>query len=314
MHYERRYSITPYNAELHEKMEELGMKCEFIENRRGHKVSLYVDVDESHPNASSAIDLLPSPEPSEQKTEAELMDEMDDLLTWDIRTAVSPAEYVIMVCSPVYTKDEYKNAKWLRISSLTSKGKLVENREFFSKTCQYAITPKGIPLYSHLRQNAPVELERPFKWGNTQFFCYILFSSALFCDNRAKAILENSDLRGIEYEPVYHGKNGEALTNVFQISAQSKVPEGAFVPVRDMHIETCPLCGHKKLLLQQDGHFPEYRGREELFPTDTDICWTSAFDWEHDFFISQKMYQFLKAKKMLRGLWLEPLFPLEENL
>lgn len=305
MNYIRHYGVSPYSTELKQILEEkYGIKCTVLHNYYLNRdVRLIFDLDESNPRFQEILRFIPDITPDEELNAV--------VHTPEIETPVTTALFF-----PSYTEEERQNTKWLQIRPMTTKVDPVNDERLCKVTCIFGRNRFNVDLGRHKEQANPYEIKRPVKWGNSQFFSAALIgASSLFCDDRAKIIMDNAKLRGLRYGPVLKWKAGTIIPNIHQILPDHVIPDGAFVPIRDMVDYRCDMCGMQ--MLRVTGPCSLYGIRDCCMDPEIDFYQTlplflgkqrdePVFAIPH-YIISQRAYQVLRENKMCRGVEFTPL-------
>lgn len=303
MHYIRHYSIYPCDHILRKQLETYGVACTVLNNPSTKQDTyLIFDLDESDPTFEELLKLIPDITP-------------DDVLNEIVRRK-DPAPVTTALFFPSYTEEERQNTKWLQIRPMTTKVDPVNDERLCKVTCIFGRNRFNVDLGRHKEQANPYEIKRPVKWGNSQFFSAALIgASSLFCDDRAKIIMDNAKLRGLRYGPVLKWKAGTIIPNIHQILPDHVIPDGAFVPIRDMVDYRCDMCGMQ--MLRVTGPCSLYGIRDCCMDPEIDFYQTlplflgkqrdePVFAIPH-YIISQRAYQVLRENKMCRGVEFTPL-------
>ena len=216
---------------------------------------------------------------------------------------------------PQYTEEERRQGKLLEIRCITAKLDPANYEDVYRETCVFDRSHIGTDMGHHKIQANPLEIRRMFKWGNSHFFSGSITTGGLFCDDRAVSIMECAGLKGLQYGPVLKWKTNVPVSNVHQILPSNTIPDGAFIPIRDVEPYTCEICGMQ--MLRISGKKPLYGIRDELLNCDIDFCRTlplfldcSAERYSGGrthYIISQRAYRVLKENKMCRGVEFTPL-------
>ena len=201
------------------------------------------------------------------------------------------------------------------IRCVTSKIDPTNDGDAEEVTCVFDRSRTGIDIGHHRLQARPLEIRRTFKWGNSQFFSGSITTGGLFCDDRAVSLMEHACLRGIQYGPVLKWQTGTPIPNLHQVIPDHVIPNGAFVPIRDMEPYTCELCGMQ--MLRISGQKFLYGIRSTLLAPEIDFYKTLPLFLDYSAkrysggrehcIISQRAYQVLKKNKMCRGMEFTPL-------
>lgn len=300
MHYIRHYMIRPCDYDLWQKLEGYGVSCFGLPSNAENSsyLAMGFQLDESIPKFIEIEPFLPEATP-------------DEYWTADKSNIYTGDRYTSIRYTPCFSESERQAARWLQMRVISLKLKPINDKTLFRKLCVYKKNMHGIDIGHHCVQAEPVTVGRAIKWGNSQFFSGAYFSGGVFCNNRAKGILENSALRGFQFGAVLN-KQKVSLPETFQIHSDCIAPDEAFVPVHDMNVERCPLCGKQMLYLS--GSKPQYGVRSDVLDEGIDLYETlpifGSYTPDHcskRLIISQRAYQFLRQQKMARALEFVPL-------
>ncbi len=216
---------------------------------------------------------------------------------------------------PKYEEKERTGVKWIEISGITTKIDPANDKDMSSVTCIFDRTNTGAYIGHHRIQSSPIQVRRTLKWGNSQFFSGAITTEGLFCDDRAVSIMEHAGLKGLQYGPVLKWRTGVPVPNVHQILPNHVVPNGAFVPLRDMESYTCEMCGMQ--MLRISGKRFLYGIRDNMLDPGIDFYKTLPLFLDYSakrhsggrtrYIISQRAYRVLKENKMCRGVEFTPL-------
>ena len=106
---------------------------------------------------------------------------------------------------------------------------------------------------NHRQQVAPFRLARMPKWGKSFFSSPVGFFVDLFLNEYAKKVLEENNIRGIDYLPVRIKSKDEYAREIYQMTAQKILPDNALdLSVRGIKQISCPNCGKKQYALEDD--------------------------------------------------------------
>ena len=218
---------------------------------------------------------------------------------------------------PVYTEEERKSAEWLEIWAISRKVQILNEETFFARSCIYGKNKWGAVQAWHTVQAEPPVVSRPIRWSNSQFFC-TCYTQELFCNDRTKMILEESDLQGFRFDPVLRGGRKEPLADAWQIRALSVTPNWAFVPLQYMEESPCPICGIQRLHLLEGrrkygirkGYLDPEVDFYETLPSFGSFPGTSCIVRN---IISQRMYRLLCEKRMTRAVKFIPLSVVDDE-
>lgn len=285
MNYLIQYSIYPSDKRIEEHLNNLKIKYNKSSGTKGEFIIFYIyDTDGK-------------------------ITEIQKLFSGENKLLVNNIYY------PKYTEEEIKKSMWIDIRCVTSKIDPTNDGDAEEVTCVFDRSRTGIDIGHHRLQARPLEIRRTFKWGNSQFFSGSITTGGLFCDDRAVSLMEHAGLRGIQYGPVLKWQTGTPIPNLHQVIPDHVIPNGAFVPIRDMEPYTCELCGMQ--MLRISGQKFLYGIRSTLLAPEIDFYKTLPLFLDYSAkrysggrehcIISQRAYQVLKKNKMCRGMEFTPL-------
>jgi hypothetical protein len=143
------------------------------------------------------------------------------------------------------------------------------------------------------------------KWYSKNIMRLNLIMDELFVSSHCKEKLQESDLEGFTFEPVFI-KN-KIATDMFQLKIKGKLPK-CLKAENFEEIFTCPICKRSKYLLKSGFIKVEKSAFEKA---DFDIIKTSEkigqIGADSLIIISKKMYQFLKTENLSSGMKFIPL-------
>ena len=309
MHYIKKY-ITNFDIELFRKLEKCKIKCRCfpITAPPDTYTSMDFTLDESSPAFGELEPYLPEATPVE--------DHLKLPANFDVKNPFKDPCTSILY-EPVYTEEERKSAEWLEMQAISRKVQILNEETFFARSCIYGKNKWGAVQAWHTVQAEPPVVSRPIRWSNSQFFC-TCYTQELFCNDRAKMMLEESDLRGFRFDPVLRGGRKEPLADAWQIRALSVTPNWAFVPLQYMEESPCPICGIQRLHLLEGrrkygirkGYLDPEVDFYETLPSFGSFPGTSCIVRN---IISQRMYRLLCEKRMTRAVKFIPLSVVEDE-
>ncbi len=281
MYYTIYHQFYPYDAQIHKKLLELGIECT-------------VNGDTEHPASCSLHSILYDNQEASQKA-----------LEFLPRSSCPPDGVgVLERHHACFSEEEYCQANWLTIHAKTDRGFSANEETVMERVCFLRYGKMGNEIYAHLQQVEPVYVKKPVKWGYKKNFCTGFILHGVFCNDRAKNLIERSDLTGFQFDNVYLKKTGESLPDMFQITSPHYLPAEAFIPGDSMETEICPVCG--KVSYRVIGSRHNFCINPAYFRPDVDFYRSDAV-YGNVYIISQKVYQFLKKNDMCREFNFTPL-------
>lgn len=302
MHYIRHYSVYPYDDSLKRRLEEeWGIECITLYKGLTQEPNLLIfDIDESDPRSNEILAIVPPITPPMEGS----------------FTSPLPSRYCNCLYFPQYSEEERKSAKWLMMDPITQKVEPRNVETMFAITCVVGKTKTGLDLGRHRVQIEPYMTTKNIKFGNSQFFYgNYMHDSHIFCDDRARQIIENAGLRGVCFENVLKWKTREPLPNMYQIMPENIVPDGVLVGDREIEEYTCEICG--MTILRMTGGRAKYGILADKLDPDIDFYQTLPIAAGRQdvppyiagtmIIISQRAYQVFAEKKMKRAVRFTPL-------
>ena len=299
MYYIRHYIVfPPYDASLHRTLEETySIRVNVICHPNQEK-SLVFDVPENHPGINELERILP---PTDTVCDLNYTDKV--------------SKYVAIIYFARYSQTELLSAKWLSIRNTTCK--IYPENGLSVNTCSCCITRSiiGQPVGRHVTQAEPYVIKSPIKWGRFSFVSAYCHEERLFCNTKARAVLEARGLTGIEFIPVLKKSTGMPIDDVFQLGAKYTIPDLAIAPIYNMKEFICEDCGMH--MLQRSPGKSSFGLRDTLLDPNVDFWQTEpmflgspklpAYGARRGTIISQRMYRALVETKLDRGFVFSPL-------
>lgn len=203
-----------------------------------------------------------------------------------------------------FTTDELKSANWLTFDSLIDSVNLAcEDITFF---CTEAYE-NGKAHHRYLSGGSFYVSKMPRHTKQQHIFCSSMAASYLFCTQYAKQSLSEVSNK-IIYEPVLRASTSQPIGDLFYMNFVETIPKKAVDLSNVREVYTCPVC-------QKRTYLPpvQLRIREEFLHNGTDFCKTEDIFGSggnfsfHMNIISQRAYQVLKQKALIRGLEFAPI-------
>lgn len=221
---------------------------------------------------------------------------------------------VLVVYYPVYSEEEYCNAKWLSIRSCFSKVHAENQESVYRTECILNEPNFRSPIGRHRTHNAPYLIKTAVKWGRN-FIASSLDEHVLFCNDRARKIFEREKLVGLKYSPVIDKSSGKSVANLYQLSSVYTTLDTDIIPLQDSVPFVCDQCGMRMILLKSTkGRYGVLEGalsgNVDFYQTPPMIAGNSpkgAVGGHSEFIISQRMYQVMRANKIDRNVIFTPL-------
>lgn len=298
MYYIRTYNIRPCDYTLWEVLQLHGIKCYGLPGyaKYGEYIGMYFHVDEHLAVFTQIEPFLP------------LTTETHNA---DGSTLGVESPSVTIRYYPQYTEKDCRSANWLEMRPVSLKIEPKNSETIFQHTCECGESSSRRPRSYHCLQVESVVVSKRTPWTNTQFFCTSYFIEGVFCNSRAKSILESSGLCGLRFDPVLKSRGG-VLPDTHQVRAQSVLPDSAFFAVADMVEQECPLCGLRLLCcaggkplfgIYTDAVAPGI----DFFETAPIFAGSPRASGTDKFIISQRAYRYLTEMQMTRAVEFIPL-------
>lgn len=207
----------------------------------------------------------------------------------------------------LYEKKEIEESSWLTCTPTSKKIQLSNTDDSFLILEMY-----GDGKARHrLLTGKPFYISKPFRHSpNQHFWGADEVPNQLFCSEHAKRLLSRFEPE-ITFEPVYHSKIGEPIGDVYAIHIHHSLPKRAIDLSLSEEKFICPVCQKETFLPP-----PMLRIQSEFLDESHPICKTEEiFGWGGNYaapinIISNAVYQFLKENQLLRGLYFEPVVPM----
>ncbi len=155
-------------------------------------------------------------------------------------------------------------------------------------------------------------LRKPVKWDRRHYFycSYDLGEDYLFCCDMARDLLAEYHCE-IQYEPVYSAKTKQPIPDLSFLNLTQVIPGKKIRWERGATELVCPQCGRKQI--DYSGDF-QLHALESTLNTMGNFFRTEAIFGSGNFLspinvITQKLYQGLKRKSMIRNLEFTPVVP-----
>lgn len=217
------------------------------------------------------------------------------------------------VRSMIFSEEERQNAAWLDISPrLCSLLEIKNGDHAFQYSCTKEQYEDGeLHHYAYHRTQANSFAFNHFQWKSKHHILGVNEGlQFVFSDDYAKLQLQDSDLNGLSFMPVYkwyRKQTDEVLDNVFQWNIEHSLPEDALKNMKYAEEMCCPMCGRKKY--DTGGEFRLGIDSRFLLPNVDFYKTPEIYGWGIPYsrvVISQKAYQFLKAHDMDKSFFINP--------
>lgn len=214
------------------------------------------------------------------------------------------------IATTVFTKQELRDAEWLRVRSKWHNGYPQPESAFGYREITYDPARFCRECGAGLVQKDAFRLTKAPKWGTRHFFSLNWVFDELFVDDTARNILESSGLTGFRFLPAKNKRGTEDLPGVHQLFTEAETKPGVVTGGRDIdEVYTCAVCGRTKY---QPTGIGMHSFRREALDGMPDICrthedWGSGHGADRLILISQRMYRLIVDNHLERSLVFEPI-------
>jgi hypothetical protein len=210
-----------------------------------------------------------------------------------------------------FSKNEMHNAEWYAIDYVWTNlypypaddFKYLKQTYDLTKYCK-GNEPKYFCRLGRV-QNNHFCIDREPKWGSKNIMRLNLIMEELFVSPYCKEKLQNANLTGFSFEPVYN-KNAIA-SNIFQLKINDELLK-CLKAENFEEVYTCPVCGRSKYLLKTGfikvDKFHFERANFDIIKTQEKVGQIGA---DSLIIISKKMYNFLIDENLSVGMKFIPL-------
>ena len=209
-----------------------------------------------------------------------------------------------------FTKQELKDAEWLRVRSKWHNGYPQPESAHGYQEITYDASRLCPECGTGLRQKDSFRLTKAPKWGTRHFFSLNWVSDQLFVDDTARSILEGSSQTGFRFLPAKNKRGTEEFPGVHQLFIEAETKPGVVTGGRDIdEVCTCAVCGRTKYHPTGIGMHRFRRGALDGMP---DVCRThEEWGWgtgaDRLILISQRMYRLIVDNRLERSLVFAPI-------
>lgn len=302
MYYIRHYIIFPAKEfSLCKTLEEdFNIRCDIKERLfLDGEFSYSFDVPENHPMIDRLDQILPKETPAR---------DIKDIASSDSE------DTVLIVYYPVYSEEDYCNAKWLGIRSCFSKIRAENPKDVYRWECMVEKPEWKNPIWRHRRNNESYIIKSPIKWKTNAIACS-LDNTVLFCNDRARKIFEAENLVGLKYIPVIHKASGEPMANIYQLGSCYTTLDTAIAADQDSTSIVCDQCGMHMIVMNStkatygvlEGSLSDDVDFYQTPPMIAGITSKGVAGGHSEFIISQRMYQVMRANKIDRNVIFIPI-------
>lgn len=233
----------------------------------------------------------------------------------DYRSSDDKIYTVIEGYDSFFSEDERLNSAWLRVGGIDDRIRLDWVSQC-KKDCLFGATKLGFPRYRHRYTDGPVVLDTLPKLKNSTFFCSTNYDcNVLYCTQKAKNMLENTDLKGIRFEAVFLKNKERIIPDLYCTQFEEIEGSKVFVPLEEFVSYQCEFCGTN--ILQPNSGKWKLGIKKEYIPKNLDFFRSEAMFAQPGYyppssaqkwsFVSQKAYRFLKDNGMIKHLFFIPI-------
>lgn len=212
----------------------------------------------------------------------------------------------------IFTPKEMREAPWFRMRSKCKRLDSMNDTVTFSFRClemRENINGTQYQIANHYTQVAPYEF-KPIKWKPKNHF-YSSYSGdffTVFCDGRAKEVLETGGVQGVRFDPVIWYKKGCFLPDAHQIVPVGQIPRDALtIDEENTTRSECPFCHEERY---DFNNVMRIIVKENVLNPACDFYATpQLFGWRLPvsmMVVSQKVYRILTEAELTRNLVFEP--------
>ena len=263
-----------------------------------------------HP--AMALYVLRSNIPFEQVDDTDFIvfDIFEDDPHWPSIQAFLEADGDRAIATTIFTKQELRDAEWLRVRSKWHNGYPQPESAFGYREITYDPSLFCRECGAGLVQQDSFRLTKAPKWGTRHFFSLNWVFDELFVDDTARSILESSGLTGFHFLPAKNKRGTEEFPGVHQLFIETETKPGVVTGGRDIdEVYTCAVCGRTKCHPTGIGM---HVFRQEALDGMPDICRTcEEWGWgkgaDRLILISQRMYRLIVDNHLERSLVFEPI-------
>lgn len=168
----------------------------------------------------------------------------------------------------IFSNEEMEKANWYTFEATRHDIETSDPHFTYEYSCPYE-TKTGV-RYHHEKQINPYISKRVPKWKNNYNFCSINTGdfNEIFCSDIAKIMIQNRNIKGIEFIPVINRKN-VSTENISQLQFPNILPRDAFDFIGEYKECICPICGEIRYIFDHP-MCDNMRIKTEFIPTGID--------------------------------------------
>lgn len=226
-----------------------------------------------------------------------------------------------------FSDEEMEAAEWFTMRSTNNKLENVLEEKTFEYSCKFTrridvwakvktngslFVPEDVDFYGHEKQVAPYYFSKKIKWGRNFFYSVLKHGAEdYFCNDVAKNIITNNDLKGASFLPPIRKQTNEPMEDAYQFVVNNVLPESSCEVVGYRDIYYCPVCGKKEYAIDALARLcvnSSVLGDQDFYATEP--IYTLSDKWtipERFYIISHRAYEVFKASGFTRTLEIFPL-------
>ncbi len=142
---------------------------------------------------------------------------------------------------------------------------------------------------------------------STMFFSSSTGYSEIFGNSLFYDVARNNHITGVVFLPVYCGKNGQQLDNMFQLTAEHVLPTDCIIVNNPSDIKKCPICGMQKIVCSQSYQLFLRKHESELTQDFymTEAVFGEGFSYPL-YIISSRLFLLIQETRMNKNIKVEP--------
>ena len=314
MKYEFRFCVSPVLPALEQRLVELKIKYTLLHNIKTHlPYEIVFDLLEDSPYLQEIMQLIPKMDTNSTYRTSGKLNEIwhcgEFIPELGVFSCYSLGDsYVTIMTSLEYSKEDMEKARWFRLHSEHLRLDISNWNEF--ELVEKCMDGKKL---NHFTLEKAVAIKRVPKWKPKTCFataCEFYCSSILFCNDRAKTLIESNNLKGAEFRPVLKKDERSIHLDINQIYATQTIPNEAILANQYMEFYNCPICGCQKVKPLSNRAF--FWLDTEKFDDSIDFYKTQTFfRGSQILIVSHRVYKLIIQNQINRGLIFVPLLPFE---
>ena len=244
--------------------------------------------------------------------------QMDEIITIMEKYKLDKDSNTLYYSYRCYSSEDYASADWFFVYSHFMSLKTQPLNQYYRETCQVEELDKYMRKRAgfHAAHQNDVITRSAINWRNKFFASCTSNQNILFCREKAKQILEQNSIKGIDYIPVIKQSTHAPLEDMYHIVGSAPFPNSAIVVLLGMQETYCPIC--KERIVIWSGNKSHFGIKKGALDSNVDFYVTppmfssprkdpSEAIGKPINIISKRMYHILKDNDMARSLAMEPL-------